>query len=262
MKRSLQSFAIAAFLLLSASSTFAQIGLKFTAFMLPQYVTMRNADDVAAQVKDDNAYKYEPWGGMAAGGYIGYNANETFGLRTGVLFSRQGYQWSSKRNANDRNNYYTRLDYMKIPLMMGLSTRHTGNKTVFSFYAGYQLGFLTNVRCWDDVMEYVPPISDNISAFPRKYNTYNFYNGSIVAETGFDVTLMRELSMNIRFRGDYSLRDAENKSVVYRLTDNGETVNVKYWDGFHGGALRRASHNITAGLLLGVTYNIIPEEYK
>lgn len=256
MKTRIQTLAIAVFLLISAVQfASAQVGMKLTGFLLPQRVTMRNPDDVALQSKSQDTFRYDPWHGMAGGLYFGYNPTEVFGMKTGIIYSQQGYKWSSKNTFVDRWDYFTRLDYVKIPVMFGLHTKYTDHKSMFTFYAGYQLGILTRVKGWDDVTLYQPPLADNITRYPSPYQIYNRYNHSLLAEAGWDIKMTRELMFNLHLRGDYSLGDAENKSVTYRVTDNGSSKDYPYWkDG------RLATHNLNIGVLVGVTYNFLPAE--
>ncbi|MBX7242058.1 MAG: PorT family protein [Bacteroidia bacterium] len=241
-------------LLISAFTVSAQKGMKYTLFVLPQSVTMRNADDRALQELDNDQFRYAHLWGIGAGAYVGYNPSENFGLRTGLLYSHQGYKYTAKSTYYERNRFVTRLDYLKMPLMMGVSSNYMDNKAVFSFYGGFQFGWLLGGQMYDDVTEYVPAPDPNISRHPALRTIYSRMNNSLVAETGLDITLTEDFALNLKLRGDYSLADAENKDATYRVTQNGQTQYVKYWE-----AGRLKTHNLTGGLLVGLTYNIIPE---
>lgn len=254
MKKSLQ-FLVFISLLASSFSAFAQKGMKYTLFVLPQYVTMRNADDKAIQDTASERFRYAPLWGIAAGGYVGYNPSENFGMKVGLLYSHQGYRYTSKANYLERYRFVTRLDYLKVPVMMGVHSNYWDNKAVFSFYAGYQFGFLLGGQTYDNVKEYVAPIDPNISKYPGLRDIYNKYNGSIVVETGLDFKLTESMAFNLKARGCYGAGDAENKNAKYRTTEGGSTIYKQWW-----AATRPQTHNINLGLLIGVTWNCIPEE--
>ncbi len=242
------------FVFLCIFTASAQKGMKYTLFVVPQSVTIRNADDRALQELDTDKFKYAQLWGISAGGYIGYNPSENFGLRTGLLYSHQGYKYTAKSTYYERNRFVTRLNYLKLPLMMGVSSNYLDNKAVFSFYGGFQFGWLLGGQRYNDVTEYQPAPDPNISRDPSLRTIYSKMNNSLVAETGLDITLTEDIALNLRLRGDYSLADAENKSATYRITQNGSTKYVNYWP-----ANRLKSHNMTGGLLIGMTYNIVPE---
>lgn len=253
MKKSLQFIFLSLFFL-SGFELSAQKGMKYTVFVLPQYVTARNADDRALQQSDNDKFRYAPLWGMGAGVNVGYNPSENFGIKTGVLYSHQGYRYTSKYNYLERYRFTTRLNYLKIPIMMGIHSNYMDNKAVFSFYAGYQMGFLLGGQTYNNVKEYVPPIDPNISKYPGIREIYNKYNGTIVMETGLDIKMTDNSAFNLKLRGDYGPGDAENKLAQYRITEGGATQ-YKYW----WKANRAATHNLNLGLLIGYTYNMIPE---
>lgn len=260
MKKSLQ-FLVLSSLMLSGFSAVAQKGLKYTLFVMPQSVTMRNSDDKALEDNTQgDAYRYTYLWGMAAGGYLGYNPSENFGIKTGLLYSHQGNKHTAKANYLERYRFVTRLDYLKVPIMMGVHSNYWDNKAVFSFYGGYQFGFLLGGQTYDNVKEYVPPISPNISKYPGIREIYSKYNGSIVVETGLDFKLTETLACNLKLRGDYAMGDAENKNAKYRTTEGGTTQYKNWWALANGGSTRAQTHNLNYGLLIGVTYNMIPEE--
>lgn len=254
MKKHIHIFALSLFTFLSFSAT-AQKGWKFGAFALPQYVTMRNSDETAAQEADTDAFKYASLWGMGAGVGIGYNPVENFGMKVNVLYSHQGYRHTSKNKAlQDRYNYVTRLDYLKIPFMMGIHTNYLDNKGVFSVSAGYQLDVLLGGQAYDDVLEYQAPRPDYISRYPKGiYRAYNPIHHSIVGDIGFDFKLTEDLAFNLHIRGDYGPGDVENKDQTVRITQNGTTSDVRYWS-----ISRPSTHSINVGVLTGISYNIVP----
>lgn len=256
MKKQIHILVLGVFSILSFSVT-AQKGWKFGAFALPQYVTMRNSDEKAEQSLDTDVFKYEKLWGMGAGIGIGYNPGQNFGMKLNLLYSHQGYRHSSKHLALDnRYNFVTRLDYLKIPFMMGIHTNYLDNKAVFSVSAGYQLDILLGGQAYDDVLEYQAPRPDYISRYPNGiYRAYCPLHHSIVGDVGLDFKLTDKLAFNLHLRGDYGPGDIENKEQTIRITQNGVTEDVRYWT-----VNRAPTHSINIGILTGISYNIIPVE--
>lgn len=253
MKNNIRIF-LFAILTVSCLTASAQRGLKLGGFIMPQYVTMRNPDDKSLQIENDDNFRYAPLYGISFGAQLGYNPSENFGIKTGVAYSHQGYKWTSKHTFRDRYKHITRLNYLKIPFMLGLHTNYTDNKAVFSFYGGYQLGILLGGQQYDDVWEYSPATPYNISKYPVSMGRiYNRTNHMIVGDMGLDIKMTESVAFNLHVRADYSFGDAENKQAQIRVTSNGSTTYNRYW-----GLGRLDTHNFNAGLLFGVTYNIIP----
>ncbi len=264
MNKHIHIFILGLLTLLSFAAT-AQKGWKFGAFALPQYVTMRNSDETALQTTNTDDWKYAQLWGMGAGLGIGYNPVENFGMKVNVLYSHQGYRHTTKHVDPDttrnfaydqRYNYVTRLDYLKIPFMMGIHSNYLDNKAVFSVSAGYQLDILLGGQWYDDVLEYQAPRPDNISRYPDGiYRFFRPLHHSIVGDMGLDFKLTDELAFNLHVRGDYGPGDVENKEQTIRITQNGSTSDVRYWT-----VNRAPTHSINVGILTGISYNIVPIE--
>lgn len=256
MKKHIHIFVLVLFTLLSFAAN-AQKGWKFGAFALPQYVTMRNSDEKALQASNTDNFRYERLWGMGAGIGIGYNPVENFGMKMNLIYSHQGYRYSTKHKAlDDRYNFVTRLNYLKIPFMMGVHSNYLDNKAVFSASFGYQLDILLGGQAYDDVLEYQAPRPDYISRYPNGiYRAYNPIHHSLVGDVGLDFKLTDELAFNLHIRGDYGPGDVENKDQTIRITQNGSTQDVNYWT-----TNRALTHSINIGVLTGISYNIVPIE--
>jgi hypothetical protein len=254
------------FLLLAASAVQAQRGLKLGAFAMPTLVTMYNATD--NELLDPPAFKREVLGGMSGGLLVGWNPSRYFGIKLNVLYAQQGARFSNKNLANGLANCTyngekypctlstTRLEYLKVPFMIGIHTNDEYAKIMWSFYGGAQLGFLTRANIYNDNTSFDPPLPPNVTDFPDAYELYETFNYSIVGETGFDIKLVDELVLNLHLRGEYSVLDAENKEASYRVTAGGRTTRVNYWQGVRGNTLEDQTRNISLGLLIGITYTL------
>ena len=247
---------IAASLFLYAGTLSAQKGLKVGGFALPQAVFLLNTDD---QALPNEEYKQELLGGMAIGGLLGYSLNDRVGIRLNLIYSQQGGRYSDRRDVSNRTNFVRRLEYLKLPIMLGMNTNPNENKVSFSFYGGVQMALLTNAYMYNDNPSYILPVTDVVGDFPTPYETYQAFHYSVVGDIGADIKLSpRNFVLNIRLRGDYGLIDAEDKSVNIIRRTNGNTYEQKYWESAEFGRgldANAETFNFTLGLLFGLTYS-------
>ncbi|MEZ4828143.1 MAG: outer membrane beta-barrel protein [Bacteroidia bacterium] len=244
-------------LLFAATPAFAQKGLKVGGFALPQTVFLFNADD---QALDEDIYRQELLGGMAAGAVFGYNFNDFVGFRLNLLYSQQGGKYSSRRDVVLRNSFVRRQEYLKLPLMLGVNS-DPERKVAFVFYGGVQLDLLTKAYSYNDNPAYELPIPDNYTNFPSEYETYRALHYSVVGDIGTDIKLSpRNFVLNLRIRGDYGLVDSENKDASFRLTSNGFTRDQKYWEWVRGATANAETFSLNVGFLVGLTYTFGPVE--
>ncbi|MEM7655610.1 MAG: porin family protein [Bacteroidota bacterium] len=251
MKQLSLAFTFLAFFFVSHALQ-AQQGWKVGGFAQPQFVFLYNADDIELEPE---AYTPEALWGMAGGVVLGYNFNDYFGFRVNGIFSQQGGKYSVIDGINSETNFTTRLEYFKVPLMIGFNTNPINRKVLFSIYAGMQAGFLTSAFLYNDNPAYDLLLSEEISRFPTGTELYNSIDYSVVGEVGFDVQLPPDnFTLNLRLRGDYSIQDVENKEATFRITEGGNTRNERYWPFFRGLTRNADTFGLTAGLLVGVTY--------
>lgn len=239
-------------LLFSPALLHAQKGLKVGAFGLPHLVQLYNMDDFNLE---DEEFKPEALYGMSGGLTFGYNFNDYFGFRLNAIYSQQGGAYSVRKDINTRVRFVNRLDYFKIPLMIGFNTNPIDRKWVFTAYAGGQIGFLTRAVSYDNNQTLTAPMSDNIVDFPSTFDTYNALTYAVVGHIGFDVQLPPDnFVLNLALRGEYNVVDAEDKRSSFLIQEGGVTQSQDYWE-FARGATRNAeTFGYTIGLLVGITY--------
>lgn len=238
---------------LMANPLSAQRGLKVGAYFMPQATWLLNRDDL--DVTDDDLLKYELTTGVAGGLTLGFNPGRFFGFRLNLAYSQQGQRLSYKRNFNERVNTTTRLEYIKLPFMIGLHSNPENQKIMVSVYGGIQPGFLTRAYVYDDNPEYVAPLPDTYTKEPKTWQLYERFNFSLVGEFGLDIRLTEVLALNLAVRGEHSVLDAENKDITRRVTQNGVTTEELVWSDD-----RAKTRNAILGLRIGVTYTLIKEE--
>ncbi|RMG58658.1 MAG: PorT family protein [Bacteroidetes bacterium] len=231
----------------------AQKGWKAGLIGVPQAVFLYNADDLSL---DEDIYRIEPLWGMSTGLNLGYNFNDYLGFRVNALYAQQGGAFSALRDFENRTTFVTRLNYVKLPLLLGFNTGPENRKVMFTMYGGAQLNLLTGANEYSSYPMLEAPLPDNVSEFPRTTDLYEPLTYSLVGEMGLDIQLPPDnFVLNLRLRADFSPVDAENKGATYRVTDNGTTSRVNYWDGVRGGITRRAdTYAMSGGLLIGLTY--------
>lgn len=231
----------------------AQQGLKVGAFVMPQASYLFNSQDIDL---GDDLHRIELLGGMAGGVMVGYNFNDIVGVRANVIYSSEGGRYSTRRDISTRNNYTTRLEYLKIPLMVGGNTSTLNRKVVFSLYGGVQLDFLTRANRYNDNPAFEAPAPENVNNIPSTSETMAAFNYSAVGDVGVDIYLTPDAVLNLHIRGDYGLADSENKDASLKVREGGVTSDVKFWDYTRGAAAIAETHSLNVGLLIGVTYTL------
>lgn len=245
--------AIGLLLSLYGGQATAQQGLKLGAFALPQFTGLYNLDDIEAAPE---VYAFSPLWGMSGGVLVGYNFNDYFGVSLNAVYSQEGGAYTATDGLDVTTRYVDRLQYFKVPLMIGINSNPENRKAVFHLYAGAQVGFLTGAYSYHDNPALGNNIPDNITKFPGGRDIYESMSYSAVGEIGVDIKLPPDnFYLNLQLRGDYSLQDVENKAASYRVTNNGVTQSLKYWDLVREGIIRNNdTFAFTGGLLIGVTY--------
>lgn len=227
---------------------FSQKGFKLGVIALPQNTWLLNSDDWNAP---KNQYEHQITMGMAGGLLAGWNFGDGVGLKMNFLYSLQGQKYRSLNDKNEEVENNIRLQYLKIPLMLSFNSRTQYNKVIFSFGLGFEVGFLTRARYFNNDQSYVPDpvLMANVLDYPSTWESYNTMTYGPCAEVGFDVKLTYNIMANFRLRGDYMLNDAEDKNRTITRIQNGIPYREYYW-----GETRPDTKQFTGGILLGLTY--------
>lgn len=251
---------VCSFLFLGA---FAQKGLKLGVFIGPQLGYHQNEFD---QGLEEGLYQNTRLWGLNAGASIGYNFVDMFGVRIQAFYSQQGNSYLRTVDGVD-TRFVDRLDYIKIPLLLGFNTATLRRKTSFTFYVGPQLTRLVRVAEYNDNPSFGllegrddPKLllAGGQEILQRPANDlYIDQLFGLVGELGVDVQLPPDnLVMNLRVRQDYSFGDVENKDAMATTYIDGVTSNFSYWKNAFGASNNR--NGMTAGLttsvLIGLTY--------
>ncbi len=235
----------------------AQQGFQVGAFVLPQAVALYNEFDVNLP---EEVYRYEWLGGMGAGVHVAYQrlipgTPLHAGIKVNALYTQQGGAFSFLNGSNEQVEEVTRLEYVKFPLMIGVQTPSENRKWIFSLYGGVQVGILTQAFTFNDNTEFEPPLPENITSFPTTFEAYEPIDLSAIVEFGWDIRLAEHLFMNLKLRADASFRDIEDKEETFFVTEAGETREENFWESERGVGRQDITRNITAGLLIGLSYH-------
>lgn len=234
----------------------AQSGFKIGVFGVPHYAYLLNADDLSQPAEQ---YQLETLPLMSGGVSLGLGIGNYFGIRFSPTYAQQGGTYSVRTGLTDedRTHFTERLDYLQLPLMVGLNTNPLNRKFIFSVYLGASANFLTSVRSFNDnpLLAIQPPPGQVV--LPEPIDRYQHLTWSLFGETGFDIQLPPEnFLLNLRLRSDYTLTDVEDKSEVVRLQDGATVRSERYWQFIRGNNTRNAdTQSLNLGLLIGITYN-------
>ena len=232
--------------LLFSGQVFGQKGLKLGAVVIPAWSNIMNPDDVILADENYNPTKKIP--GFSAGAVLGWNPTDNFGIRLNLLYSDAGGRQVVREDFVNFTNYTTRLEYLKVPLMIGLHTNSYRRKLMFSFNVGGQVNYLVRASKFNDNPTFEPPLPKNITDYPDAYAQYNALSYSALADFGLDIYLVNDYKLNVHVRYEYGLTDIENKNASYRLTENGQTNEVLFYP-----RSRSATISSSLGLVFGLT---------
>ncbi len=236
-----------------AMSASAQKGLKLGFFALPQTSVLYNQDDMDL---DDELYQLEVLPGMAGGLVFGYHFNDVFGFRMNAIYSQEGGRYSARRDFSTDDFFTTRLEYLKVPVMLGFNTSPLFNKVMFAAYAGVQGNLLTRANTYYSNPAYLEPRPAGAYRLPSTRDRYETLTYSAVLDLGMDVFLTRRAVFNLRLRGDLGLTDSENKAASYQFTEGGSSGTAPYYEWLRGSDAKAETSPLNLGLLFGFTFTL------
>ncbi len=231
---------------------YGQEGYHIGFYAMPLSSWMLNKQDSDAS-KD--TFSYLRTYGMSGGISLGYHFEDHLGVHVNLLYSAQGQDHTYKNRLQDTVRHQLRQYFLKVPVLFKYTT-DPELKYAFTVEVGPQFNFLLGVKERDNnrayLYEQVPfEYKTNV---PSRYETFNSFLFGAAFRTGLDVKLRYNMKMNTRLWVDYALTDAENKNATYDLTKQGITQTVNYYP-----TNRPKTTNITGGLLIGITYVLMPK---
>lgn len=187
-----------------------------------------------ADSDEGDALDYEPTFGTTVGVKGALFLSQSVGIETGLILSKQGQAYEHTiGGGNQTFNYESSrtLTYIKIPLLLHFRSQ-PDQPAYFSAMIGPQVSLLNDFSSdadnslsrfrWGEKSDYESQVTDIVLAF------------------GPGFSLSDKLKLDLHFRFDYGLTDAEDKSSGH-------------WNNIFK-AERPETFNATGGLQLGLTY--------
>lgn len=229
---------------------FAQKGLSFGAFVLPQSTWILNQNDFdLGKVRDFRSTINVGYGLQA-----GYGISDNFSIQTGAYFSRLGQDYTSTvvvnplTGAEVKSDYSVKADYIRVPLLASFNSDPSSN-VGFLFNIGADFGF----KMANSIEASNGATSNNMTYFVSNSSfttvaTDKYYKSMDIQGTmgiGTQIRVTDNLKIQALLRLGYSLLDIEDKPA--------DTVTFKYSD-------RKTANHATAGLQIGVVYSLAGQE--
>ncbi|MEL6192716.1 MAG: outer membrane beta-barrel protein [Bacteroidota bacterium] len=218
--------------------------------VIPQQSWLLNQDDADLP---ESQYKQEFLGGVAAGIKGGYRLGK-IRLETGLLYSQEGGRYSLENASGERYDQTTRLEYLKVPLIVGFLPTELERKWNAFVGAGVQMDYLVRAYTYNDNTDYQPPVPDNYLNYPSTREAFAPIGLRGVGQVGVDVKLTYELSMNMYLRVDYLFSDVEDKEESFVIVEDGESREQLFWPYVRGAERTASTHPISMGLVIGLNY--------
>jgi len=206
----------------------AQQGLQLGVQGVPQLSWLMNSDD-----KDNSDFEYRTTFNGAFGITSQYGFTDNLGIGLDAMYSIQGQRYKL-----DGTEYYRRVDYVKIPLMLVYTSELTSSVLIMG-KIGPQLDLLTDARLMDKDGKEL--ISDQKAAYMN-------YDVAGVAMLGAGFMLSDNLLLETSLRYDFGFTDAEDKDYDKNINDADAPG-----DGIDNNN-RAVTNNMTAGVNVGLRY--------
>lgn len=240
---------------------------------MPQSTWLLNQDDSDAGPNLD----YEKTWGFAGGLTLGYNFTDYLGVGLDVLYSNQGQKYKGTESGENLTAQTT-LNYLKLPLLLRFNS-DPNSPVQFSFFAGPQANLLLSYRDKAEItgggvattletqnQEFTETVSFLGIKDMHKHNltakAYQPLTLGAVVGLGAGFKLTDELLLGVHVRFDYAFGDVENKDS--KVNGGGGPAADPYWGvkpkydfsltGAPAGYQRPATHALTGGVMLSITY--------
>jgi hypothetical protein len=208
----------------------AQKGFEFGPVFQVQSTWMLNSDDTDKGQDLDFVKTF----GSAYGVQMGYGFHARHGLRVGILRSQQGQEYTTSSEFLELPNtkYFTKTEYLQIPVMY----RYNGNlsmaNSAFILTLGPQFGMLQSAKGTKLVTD---TIANTVSLSPEFDQKSLFNSMDISAHLGLGILarFSPKFHMNASLNFDYSLQDIEAsafKEVGRSATQNAIiSINIGFY---------------------------------
>jgi hypothetical protein len=226
-----------------ALSLHAQKGIEIgPAFQVQSTWLLNDADfDEGPELDYKNTIQF------SYGGLIGYGFSNRHGIRTGVLISQQGQEYTSSTEFKPLPgaSYRTMTEYMNIPVLYRYNGELQMTNSSFLLTVGPQFGMLQSARSTSLIYDKV----NQTAQLSPEFDSKNFFNDlDISAHLGIGLVarFSKHVHMNVALNLNYSLTDVEasaTKPVDRPITRNamgGIQISLFYFMGGNDMALKLA----------------------
>lgn len=197
------------FLFVLSGSVIAQKGFEFGPVFQGQSTWLLNQADNDAGGELDFEYTWN----YAYGVSLGYGFHDRHGVRVGMLLSNQGQNYSTdeKFEKLPSTTYYTKSQYLQIPVLYRYNGRLDLNNSAFIVEAGPQFGLLQYAKATEVLVDN----NYDLAFLLPEYNCTSCYNSlDIQAHVGVGLLarFSKSLHMNAMLNLNYSLQDIETEA--------------------------------------------------
>lgn len=217
-------------LLMGGQVLLAQMGLHVSFQGGPQYSKILNKESLDTLRGDFQAEATWGYQGMVK---VGYNFVPPIGLHLAAVYSVQGQDFTTADSLGERSRTSRRLTYLKIPLLLRMSSEPGPAMFVWEF--GPQIGLLRDAT-----------ISQNDTLLGLPYPAISLFKPTDIAIAwgiGAEFCITDGFHIVLEHRGDYGFLDMEDKDFIY----NGQLIYALN---------RKKANNLTLGISLGLKFVI------
>jgi hypothetical protein len=187
-------------------NTSAQKGFEFGPTFQVQSTWMLNSDDTDKGQDLDYVKTF----GSAYGVQMGYGFHARHGLRVGVLLSQQGQEYTTSSEFLELPNtkYFTKTEYLQIPVLYRYNGDLTIANSAFILTLGPQFGMLQSAKGTKLLRDTVATTASLTPEFDQK-SLLNSMDISAHLGLGILARFSPKFHMNASLNFDYSLQDIE-----------------------------------------------------
>lgn len=172
---------------------------------MPQACFLLNPDDT----KEKNGLSPQLSWGYAGSLIVGQDVSKHFGFETGFLYSMQNQKYKVEIDTLNQNATLSKT-YIKFPFILYYHTSRE-KKVNFVVGAGPQLALLTNAQYSIEGQEATDKVAYSEHLTYR--DLYNPTDIALAGIVGIDVQLGTKLRANAQLRTDFSVVDAEDRTL-------------------------------------------------
>ena len=212
------SLLVIAFLFFGLAKVSAQQGFEVNISGSPAASFLLNSEDL-----DDDGKDYKGTFGYLAGGTVGYNFTDHFGLSVGAFYVVSGQKFEASNSSALFQEQHRKLEYLRIPVLFKFSGDPYSTFTPFVRF-GPHVDFLQDatLKTKDLTGNTTTVDMNNYDVLGRKYDTYTkdpVFGATLELGGFFNITDFVKLSL--AFHVSSSFTNIETEDARFVLTSSG-----------------------------------------